>query len=760
MPEPNPFYAIRPAFTGGEISPDVASWVDIDKYQLALLQAENATIRPYGAVRKRPGFLFCTDLFSTITHAMLADVRMMRFNFTSELSYLLIFYEKGLKIYRDGKAVISSDIATPFTASELSSLRTVQSVDVMYICSGSHPVYKLSRYSESNWTLSEAEWTLPAYGDINPNEDLTVTPSATTGSITLSCGTGILSSAHVGDTMKIEQYVNGKTVSLSDMNHTSEMITSTIAVGKEWKVITHGTWTGTVVVQQSTDNGDTWRDLRTYTSKDDYNPTESGDVDEYSLMRLRVVLTSGTCNADLSAYPYTHTGYVKITAMTSSTTATATVIKALGGTEKTADWYWAAWSKVNGYPKSVAFFQDRLVLGGNTAYPQRIWMSRTGDYENFDIDKENGTVTDDSAVTADLLSRQAYTINHMDVGNDLLIFTEGNMWSVSGSETVTPSNITPRNQESYGTNDVVPIRIGSRIIYVQRRGSIVRDTGYTYDSDSYVGQDLTLLAKHLIRGHSIKDAAYAQEPDSTLYFVRNDGALLVLTYLIEQKVYAWSHWRTDGNILGVCTVHSGNNDILYAVVERDRTTLERLDVEHTGSNQQDYIMLDCADTWNFETAKKTITGNGSLRDTVVDVLADGYLYEGIKTNIYGDVTLPQAAKKVTMGLPYTMILEQPNWDAGNTDSGTVQGRKKAVKRAILRLTESYGGSIGPDENHQQEIIYDSERLELGQNVLYTGDIETNLAAGGWDKQGRTYIIHDKPYPFTLGSIIREATFGG
>lgn len=46
------FYAIQPAFTGGEISPDVASRVDIDKYQLALLQAENAIIRPYGAATK------------------------------------------------------------------------------------------------------------------------------------------------------------------------------------------------------------------------------------------------------------------------------------------------------------------------------------------------------------------------------------------------------------------------------------------------------------------------------------------------------------------------------------------------------------------------------------------------------------------------------------------------------------------------------------------------------------------------------------
>ena len=54
MASPNAFYSIQPAFTGGEISVDVASRIDLDKYQVALLQAENAIVRPYWAVRKRP----------------------------------------------------------------------------------------------------------------------------------------------------------------------------------------------------------------------------------------------------------------------------------------------------------------------------------------------------------------------------------------------------------------------------------------------------------------------------------------------------------------------------------------------------------------------------------------------------------------------------------------------------------------------------------------------------------------------------------
>lgn len=755
--KPNPYYAIQPAFTGGEISSDVASRVDLDKYQLSLLQAENAVIRPYGAVHKRTGSIYCGN-------TKYADRRSMlyKFEFSVELNYLLEIGDYYIRIWKNG-TYIGIELSTPFSSSDLSSLRFVQSVDVIYICSGKYPVKKLSRYSETSWTLTDVDWTLIAYGDINSSDTNKITPSGKTGNITLSAVSSTFDSGRVGDSLKLEQYVDGTSAALK-VTKTTETYSSTIGVGETWKVITHGTWTGTVTVQRSTDNGVTWKKLRTYTSTNDYNPTESGDVDEYSLMRLDILLTSGTCNADLSAYPYNHTGYVRITAVNSSTSATGVVTKTLGSTDSTADWYWAAWSQTNGYPKCAAFFQDRLCFGGCSKYPQRVWMSRSGDYENFGVEKESGTVTDDSTVTADLLSLKPCSINHMDVGNDLIIFTEGNTSTISGGETVTPSNITPRNQENYGTNDVIPIHVGNRAIYVQRRGSIIRDIGYTYDTDSYIGIDLTLLAKHLIRNREILSAAYAQEPDSMLYFVTDDGQMICLTYVIEQKVYGWSHFVTDGLYESVSAIGSGNNDVIYAVVNRTingetRRYIERFAIDSTSDNQQDHVIVDSAVIKNFSSATTSITGLDNMNEKTVKAIGDGYLFDDITVH-NGSITLPQASKNVVIGLPYTMILEQPNWDAGNTDSGTVQGRFKHVSTAILRLTNSYGGRIGPNSKHMNSIIYDSEKIELGDAALYSGDKKITMAAGGFDTEARVYIKHDDPYPFTVSAIIREVTIGG
>lgn len=753
MAQPTPFYSIQPAFTGGEISGEIASRVDLDKYQLALLQAENAIIRPYGPVYKRPGSIYAGRMKYDDRDAIL-----VRFDYTVDVSYLLEIGDKYIRIWRDAVR-LPVELETPFSVDDLPNIRVAQSVDVMYICSGAHPVQKLSRYSESDWRISEAVWLTSPYSDINLDEEAKITPSGRTGEIQLTASKDIFHAECMNDTMKIEQYVNGETVTY---NGSGTAYSSVLHVGKQWKIITHGTWSGKISIQQSLDNGATWVDLRTYTSSDDYNPTESGDVDEYCLMRIRVEV-GGSIRADLSAYPYRHEGYVTITGIMNERQAKARVDKALGGVEATSDWYWGAWSKVNGYPRCAAFFQDRLCFGGCRKYPQRLWMSRSGDYENFGIDKESGTVTDDSAITADLLSRQSYSICHMDVGNDLVVFTDGNTWTVAGGETVKPTNITPRNQENYGCSNVPPLRIGNRIVYVQRRGSIVRDTGYSYQSDGYIGNDLTLLAKHLVRGRNVVSAAYAQEPDSLLYFVTDDGLMLCLTYVADQKVYAWSHFVTDGKYKAVCAENHGNNDRIYAVVERRINGKSVRYLEYfaplvESDAEQDYTMMDAAVRAEYQAPQKELPAGDVLPGKDVVVMADGYFFEGVK--MAADARIPEAAKNIMVGLPYTMTLEQPNWDAGNTDTGTVQGRKKVVTNAILRLTKSYGGRVGQNAHNMDKIIYDAEAMETDNNVLYTGDKKITLPAGGYDTDGRTCIVHDTPYPFSLSAVIREVSFGG
>ena len=170
-------------------------------------------------------------------------------------------------------------------------------------------------------------------------------------------------------------------------------------------------------------------------------------------------------------------------------------------------------------------------------------------------------------------------------------------------------------------------------------------------------------------------------------------------------------------------------------------------------------MMDAAVRYELQDAATNITGLEHLEGKTVRAIGDGYLFEPMKVT-GGKIILPQASKEIVVGLPYTMILEQPNFDAGATETGTLQGRKKAVTNAILRLTNSYGGEVGPSGGNLLPIIYESGRLELGEPTLFSGDKRVNLPIGGFDTLGRVYIRHTEPYPFTLSAIIRAVTFGG
>ena len=586
-----------------------------------------------------------------------------------------------------------------------------------------------------------------------------LTPSGTQGDITLKSNKNIFASSKPGAYIKLKQEIASKTVS------TSNGTTERVRVGENWKVISHGTWSGSFAIEKS-DDGKSWKEYRKYTSKDDYNPSESGSVTEPVFLRAVCTISSGTCTVDLTAMAYNAEGVVKLTEITSDSTAKAHVEKELGSTDMTTNFLWGAWSEEFGYPQTLCFFQDRLCFGGTKKQPYMVWMSRTGDYGNFSVEKASGTVTDDSAVALAFVSRKQFKILHLIASTDLIVLTAGNEWTVSGSDTVTPSKAVPKMQTTRGCSTVEPLMIGGRIVFVQGRGSTVRDMAYSYETDSYGGNDLTLLAKHIIENVQIVDSAYKQEPDSTIYFVRSDGSMACLSYIMEQKVYAWSTIETQGKIEAVAAVQEGDEDIIYLVVQREINGAIVRNIEYLAknpaksNNPDDYIMLDNA--IEYSTAEKssgeTEIDAAELAGEKVTVIGDGRMYSGLTVSQDGTVTLPAAVQHAFIGLPYRSIVELPNVEI-KTGDGTMQGRKKQISNCILRLSNSLGGMVGPDINTMDLMNFD-EQNAVSDIKLFTGDKHMTLPIGGFNNEGRVIIVTDEPYPFNLLAVVREVSFGG
>lgn len=585
-------------------------------------------------------------------------------------------------------------------------------------------------------------------------------PSGVTGDVTLNTSTKLFRAGLVGSCFKLYQNMPSQTVS----TESSGSVTSgAVLAGKSWRVITHGKWGGSVILDSSTD-GQTWREYRRYTSKysdnnGDFNASESGTVDEYTYIRIRTAVTAGTVTVDLTRMAYTHEGFAQVTEFVSDKQVKARVIKQFGATDKTSLYAISCWTPEYGYPRCVGFFQDRLVLASNDLYPYAVWMSRSGDYYNFSVEKADGKLTDDSAIMLSLVNRKEYSIKHVVAFTDLIIFTDGNEWLISGSSTVTPTTVTPRVQSSRGCENAEPILVGGRIVYAQRRGTAVRDFAYSYDTDNYDGPDLTILAKHLTESCQLTDSAYEQDPNSMLFFVTTAGKINALTYVADQKVYAWSQLETKGSFESVVNLVSGPRDMIYVVVKRTLNGKEKRFIEHFSKipdteDWMDYLMVDCGGEWRGVSHSNLLAGFERFAGEKVDVLADGEVYRDALVDDAGTITLPKAVSKANVGLRYTSEIETPNIEVQG--QGTQQGKYKKVSEAILRLTRSRGGSIGNSPKFTDAIPYDEEGL-------FTGDLPVvmpNQPVGGYEKQGRVYIKCDEPYPFDLSSIIRVVTFSG
>lgn len=762
----NPIYISQLAFTTGEVSPDVSSRFDLEQYKSALLEAENVVIRPYGAVAKRQGSQY-------VGQVKYSDKPTRLFEFTTNTnnSFMLEFGDKYIRVWNYG-IYTGIEVTTPFTSDILFDLNCNQSGDVMFICSGKYPIQTLSRYSDTDWRMSTYKLTEQPYDEINTDNGHTLTVNGDT----ITSTKDLFTQDMVGSVIQIAYYVEavhtksaGEVVekrvhrgllplliekTYNNINYNVENYSTDTELS--WKFTTHGTWEGTVKIQISNNDGQTWKDYRTYTSKNDYNVTDTGKIEAGARLKYVSDIKSGSVNCDLSIMPFTQYGIVEIKSVTDAKNAKVNVLNGIKEGEPSYQWKLGSWNRGRGYPKLCTFYQDRFVVAATDSKPNFIWFSRTGDYPNFGVEKVEGTITDDSAITLPVINRKMCEIRHLVPANDLIILTSGNEWIVRGDKTITPTNCNLKTQTQRGALSCEPQFIGNRCVFVQERGGTVRDMGYSYESDNYTGQDLTLFVKTLVKGHLAVTSAYAQDPDSIIYYVRDDGQLNCLTYIPEQKVYGWSHFVTNGKYRYVESVAEGEQDTIYFVVDRvinnkSVKCIERSIPLYTEDNSD--VFLDCY-VKVANSIKTDYINAPHLVGQMVDIVIDGQQMPSRVVPPTGVIKLDGKANVITVGLPYTTKIKIPSVEQQIND-GTLQGRVATVSRVVLRMYKSFGGKVGRTFDRMDDIT-------LPPNELFTGDKPVILPKMGINYSTDTSICikHSDPFPFNLLSITRIVEIGG
>lgn len=429
----------------------------------------------------------------------------------------------------------------------------------------------------------------------------------------------------------------------------------------------------------------------------------------------------------------------------------------------------ADWSDENGWPEKVTFHQQRLVFAANLLRRQTVWMSKAGDFSDFGI---SATLVASDAVTFTLDSGTQNRIQWITSGKSLHVGTMGNEWTVTGNDqsALTPENILAQRQTNNGSEPNKPLLVGLTTLFIEKHGRTVNEFVYDYTFDSYKTSDMAILSPHLTDHYSIIDWTYQQTPDSIIWCVREDGALLGITYQRQHKVVGWHRHDTQGEFK-VCTTIPGRTreDDVWTVVKRDIAGTDHWFVEKL----DDWFKpLPEADGYLYATkgrfldsflayegaATDTISGLDHLANVEVGVLADGTVHPPVTVAADGSVQLNNDYSEVVIGLPYESEV-RPHLVEADTRDGTSRGRTKRITNIAVDLYQSLGMWVGryddEDGEHEEEQPFRVPGDLLGKAVPLANSWYTLSFPEGFDQESEYFIRQKQPLPLTVRGVVDE-----
>lgn len=428
-----------------------------------------------------------------------------------------------------------------------------------------------------------------------------------------------------------------------------------------------------------------------------------------------------------------------------------------------------------GNPGVTTYHDGRQWFASSIRQPQTMWGSVAGAFNNMN---QSQPTRDSDAITRTLASRQVNEIRHMiSLSNGMVVLTSGAEWKISAgqADVITPAQFVARPQSYNGSSYIRPIVANDTLLYIPPNNKKVRSLQYQWAQDAWSGTDLSLLAGHLFDKNSITDWAYARDPDSICWTVRDDGVALAFTFLPEQQVYAWSRrTTTNGAFESVCAVQEDNETAVYFIVRRTINGVTRRYVERMQSRVfatiKEAWFLDCA--LQYEGRRTDIIGGlWHLIGEQVWALADGIVRGPFTVSVDAQITLPALASFVTVGkiIP-DADLELLDID-GQDQAGTWTGRRKKISHLTVALKDSANSGMvaGPSGGQGSPTLYALKPKDpinplaaaaSSAPALITDYMHT-ITAPQWDWHGRAlFRVRNSPLPYTITGITPEVVPGG
>ena len=741
-------HQLQSNFSAGELSPKAAGRVDIARYPSAAKRMENVISAALGGARKRSGTQY-------IGAAKYADkkARLIPYIIDRDNAYMIEVGDLYMRFFKPDGTQIGApyEIVTPYTEAYAARLDYAQGENEMYLFDNAIYPHRLRTFGDSKWDVSEAPFTTTPFAEQGdyPAAALTLSANTLGTGRTMTAGAAVFLASDVGRaiTQNAGLFV---ITAFTDTTH----VTGEVKALFDGTAISSGTWNLDSSPQTT------------------LTPTDATPVGVSTTLTLAA---DGWRAGDVGKFVSVNGGLVKILSYTDALNVDGVVVKELSSTVSAPGLAWtlesSAWNATNGYPRTGALHEQRLIVGGTLANPQTIFASRLGELLDF-----TKGVLDDDAFTFTLASTQANPINYITSARRLLINTYGGEYSMQGGQEkpITPTNVQVKVQSPHGAANIKPVQVGKETLFVQRALRKLRAMGYDYAEDGYKSPDITTLAEHITET-GIAGIAFQQEPEPILWAWLNNGRLVSCSLDRELDMIAFNRHEIGGAVESVAVMPAGDREQTWLIVRRVvngtvKRLIERLQPDWypiygtTSPDSNTFPIEEQPLSWGFQLDCAVTADNASgtatwavahLPNETVRVLADG-VDMGEFTVAAGNVVLPRTAKRVLIGKMFSPTVEllTPEIPGG---TGTSQGNAMSTSEFLVRVYNTLGLTINgtlvipgrayaPDQLDMAPELFSGENADKGTTLI------------GWDK-GRADITlsQDAPFPWHVLATIRTLT---
>jgi hypothetical protein len=550
---------LQTSFSSGELAPDIIMRQDTEQYQNGAKSLLNRRCLIGGGTTRRPGSGREAELIQT--------GRAEPFIVNGVTKYILVFSAGRMDAFSQNAnktlAPAGSVVGAPWTGNIWAEMDYEQSANTAFLTHKSMPIQKLVRTGASSWsradfvffTVAAAQIEQPYYKIADP--DVTLQPSALTGSITLTASAAHFIAAHVGKRIRIFRQ-ECLITAFTDSTHVTATVIQKLRPTFRYQVLSS----------------------TSFAVGDEIIGSVSG------IHAIVVNIPDGThldvVNKDsLDGFD----GSDKLVGPNGQTTVTVPGTGITNAAVK--DWDEQLFSSIWGYPSCVALHRNRLLFAGHPVIANALIGSKLDNLYSFDV----GDQSDGDGIFETIGDAGASAIVQLHSAEQLIVLTDHGPYYVPEGQSAPfrPSSIAffPFGSPWPITASAEPAGFDDGVLFVS--GSLIIKARPTGNQNQLwtAGDDISLVASHLVKApfRLAVTSNFIGRPERYAVMVNSDGTLAVMQLVESQKIRNLTPWATDGFYLSMAAIGGD----LYFTTQRTINGQTRFFVEHFDQN----LTLDC-----------------------------------------------------------------------------------------------------------------------------------------------------------------------